>query len=281
MVYDATDGSGNSAATKVYNYIVDDYIGPAINLNTLDTIIHPVNEAYNPVQASAVDNFYDNSQVSITRTSTVNPFQLGLYYDEFIATDGSQNVTVRRRYVRVVDEVRPIINGVTMNVGLFSTVDATEGLTITDNYDAPSVLRPRLEILFNNLNTYQEGIYTVTFRVSDLSGNQSLPYERIIWVSRLFPTIQGSVNTMSLDKAVNVYPNPTTGNVNISYNFATPESFDVKVFNATGSLVLSTGNLHGQSGIQNIDLSNQANGLYHVRISVNGKQINRTISLNK
>ena len=183
--------------------------------------------------------------------------------------------------MRVIDNESPVINGYAMNVGLYSTVDASEGLTFTDNYDAPSALKPRLEILRNNVNTYEEGVYSVTFRVSDLSGNMSNPYQRIIWVSRLFPTIQSSVSDITKDKTVNVYPNPSTGLVNISYNFATPEDMNVTVYNATGSLVASINNIHGQSGIQTIDLSNEANGLYHVRMMVAGKQITRTISLNK
>jgi len=183
MIYDATDISGNKATTVTYKYIVDDYVGPVINLNTLDTIVWPVNKAYAPVQASASDNFYDNSQVSLTKTSNVNPYKLGIYSDVYTATDGSGNITVRRRWVRVVDNDAPVIKGSAMNVGLFSTVNAAEGLTITDNYDAPTALMPRLVVLSNNLNTYAEGLYSVTFQVSDLSGNLSAPYERNIWVA--------------------------------------------------------------------------------------------------
>jgi PKD repeat protein len=281
MLYDATDISGNKATTVTYKYIVDDYVGPVINLNTLDTIVWPVNKAYTSVQASTSDNFYDNSQISITRTSNVNPYKLGMYSDVYTATDGSGNVTVRTRYIRVVDNDAPVIKGSAMNVGLFSTVNAAEGLTITDNYDAPTALMPRLVVLSNNLNTYAEGLYSVTFQVTDLSGNLSAPYERNIWVSRMFPTIQGSVASIGKDKTVNVYPNPSNGLVNISYNFATPETMNVKVYNATGSLVAEINSIHGQNGVQSIDLSAQANGLYHVSMTVAGKQINRTISLNK
>jgi hypothetical protein len=281
MVYNAMDISGNKADTKTYKYIVDDYVGPTITLNTLDTIVWPVNKAYVPVQASISDNYYNISEVSLTKTSNVNPFKLGIYSDVYTATDGSGNVTIRNRWVRVVDDVAPIINGSSMNVGLFSNIDASEGLTFTDNYDAPTSLRPRLVVLSNNLNTYAEGLYSVTFQVSDLSGNLSAPYERLIWVNRMFPTIQGSVASIGKDKTVNVYPNPSTGLVNISYNFATPETMDVKVYNATGSLVAEINSIHGQNGVQSIDLSSQANGLYHVSMIVAGKQINRTISINK
>ena len=165
-----------------------------------------------------------------------------------------------------------------MNVGLWSVVDPSEGLTITDNYDAPTVLRPRLHILFNNLNTYAEGLYAVTYEVSDISGNLSLPFNRIINVSKNYPTIYGSVNSLGKDKTINVYPNPSTGIVNISYNFATPEDLEVEVYNSIGVLVYSINTIHGQNGIQSIDLSNESDGLYHVRMRVSGRQIHRTIS---
>ena len=281
LVYNSTDASGNIATSKTYKYLVDDYVGPNIVLNTLDTIVHPVNKTYSPVQASAFDNYYDASQVSITRTSTVIFYKLGLYYDEFKATDGSGNITVRRRYIRVVDDIAPVLNGLPLNVGLWSSVDPSDGLTITDNYDAPASLRPRIKILFNNLNTYVEGLYAVTMEVTDFSGNVSLPFNRIINVNRNYPTITGSVSSLSNDKAINVYPNPSSGIVNVSYNFATPENLEVYVYNSTGALVSSVSNIHGQSGVQSIDLSNEANGLYFVKMSVSGKQISRTISLNK
>ncbi len=279
--YNSKDVSGNSADTKTYKYLVDDYVGPNIVLNTLDTIVWQVNKPYTPVAASTYDNFYDNSQVSLVRTSTVVFYKLGLYYDEYTATDGSGNITVRRRFIRVIDDVAPVLNGLPMNVGLWSNIDPSTGLTITDNYDAPAVLRPRLKVLFNNLNTYVEGLYAVTYELTDLSGNVSLPFNRIINVNKNFPTITGGISSIGNDKTINVYPNPSSGIVNISYNFATQENMLVKIFNSTGVLVSSLNDIKGQSGVQQIDLSNEANGLYHVQMIVSGKQISRTINLNK
>ena len=281
ITYNSTDGSGNKADTKMYTYVVDDYVGPTVVLNTLDTIVHPVNKPYNPVQASVIDNYYNNSQVSLTLTSTVVFFKLGLYYDEFKATDGSGNITIRRRYVRVTDDVAPVINGLPMNVGLYSTVNPADGLVITDNYDNPTLLSGKLQILFNNLNTYVEGLYAVTFVVADNSGNLSLPFNRIINVNRSYPTIIAGINDINKDKTINIYPNPSNGIFNISYNFATPETMQVQVYSSTGVLVTSLNTTHGQSGVQTLDLSNVANGLYHVKLNVSGKQLNRTISLNK
>ena len=96
----------------------------------------------------------------------------------------------------------------------------------------------------------------------------------------MFKTING-VNSIDKDQNISVYPNPSNGIVNVSYNFATPTNISINVYNSTGALVASTNNVFGQSGIHNIDLSNQANGLYHVRMMIDGKQVTRTISLNK
>jgi hypothetical protein len=80
---------------------------------------------------------------------------------------------------------------------------------------------------------------------------------------------------------INVYPNPSKGTVNVSYNFATPQNMDIMVYSSTGALVYSNNGINGLNGVQSIDLSNQANGLYHVRMVVAGKQINRTVNLSK
>jgi len=281
LFYDAKDGSGNSAVRKSYTYIVEDYIKPTIVLNSLDTVVWPVNQLYTPIQASVFDNYYDVSQVSLTMTSNVIFYKIGLYWDEFTATDGSGNITIRRRYIRVVDNIAPVLNGYPMNVGLYSVFDPSEGITITDNYDAPVVLRTKLKVLYNNLNTYVEGLYAVTYSVTDASGNVSLPFNRIINVSKEYQTIQSGISNVTTDKSVKVYPNPSTGIVNLSYNFTSPENINIQVYNSTGALVQTIDGFTAQSGVKSIDLSNQANGLYYVRLIVSGKQITNTISIAK
>lgn len=281
MTYNAADGSGNKADAKTYHYIVEDYIRPTIVLNSLDTVIHPVNQIYTPVQASVFDNYYDVTQVSITMTSNVIFYKLGLYYDEFTATDGSGNVTVRRRFIRVVDNVAPVLNGYPVNVGLYSVFDPTDGITITDNYYSPSELRPKLKLLYTNLNTFAEGLYVATYNVTDPSGNVSLPFNRIINVNRNYPTITSGISDITKDISLNIYPNPSNGIINLNYSFSSPENLTIEIYNSSGALVYNERNITAQSGTKSIDMSNFSNGLYHVRAIVSGKQISRQILLNK
>ena len=67
VTYTATDESGN-VTTQCIDYVVRDYIPPVIDLRTLDVVTHRVNTPYTPVSASASDNLYDNTQISLTST---------------------------------------------------------------------------------------------------------------------------------------------------------------------------------------------------------------------
>ena len=99
------------------------------------------------VKASVSDNLYDNTQVSLTRTTNVNPYILGLYTDTYTATDASGNVTVRNRWVRVYDGTKPIVEGKfgpIARLGLFSNVSLLD-------YSRWRVLRNRIRYRTNFL----------------------------------------------------------------------------------------------------------------------------------
>jgi hypothetical protein len=188
VTYTATDETGNQAQL-VIDYVVEDYVAPMINLNTLDTVLHPVNSLYTPVQASVTDNFYDSTQVSLVFQSNVNPFVLGMYVDQYTATDASGRISVKRRFVRVYDGVKPVITGKEgsiLRVGTFSSFSLYDFLKMTDNYDAPSVLRQNAIVLHNDMNTYLDGLYSATFQTKDNSGNWSEPFTLFIEVNALY-----------------------------------------------------------------------------------------------
>lgn len=190
ITYNATDGSGNKADTKTYNYIVDDYIPPTINLNTADEISWIVNTPYTPVQPTVTDNYYNSSQISLTKTSNVNPNKLGLYYEEYTATDGSGNISIRRRYVRIVE--------------------APAGIAIQD---------------------------------------KNIPFY--------------------------LYPNPSTGIVNILFNYTNTENTEIEIYNFTGKLVAES------KGTNRINLGEEANGIYTLRIKTDTGMFTQKVSIQK
>ena len=278
LIYNATDQSGNKADTKAYTFRVADNLGPIIVLNTPDSIEWEVNVPYTPVQPTVTDACSNSSQISLTHTSNINPYKLGWYYDEYTATDVVGNKTILRRYIKVVDNEAPIITGKTLYLPLFSLNNLyvlSEGLTITDNYDNPAALQPRLILLFNNVNTYVKGLFSVAFWVSDVSGNYSKPFERNVYV--------GSSNTFSPllgdDKLISIFPNPSAGIVNIvSYSNA---YLEIKIYNFAGQLVSEINSNPAQNDTQTLDLSDEANGFYTLRITTEGRTINRKIFIRK
>lgn len=284
VTYTATDESGNQTQL-VIDYVVEDFIPPVINLNTLPTVLHPVNTIYTPVQATVTDNLYDNTQVSLVSESNVNPFVLGTYYDTYTATDASGNVTIVKREVIVYDGVKPIIagkNGDILRVGTYSNFNLVDYIKMTDNYDAPSLLRANLEILSNDLNTYVDNIYSATFQTTDNSGNVSEPYTLFIIVNEDYPKVGDvGVQEVSEETILTVAPNPSTGLINVTINLPSNETVTAAVYNMLGAKVVDVVDSELQNGTFTIDLSSQTEGVYFIRMEVNGKVINRKVVLSR
>jgi len=76
-----------------------------------------------------------------------------------------------------------------------------------------------------------------------------------------------------------IYPNPSTGIVNIHCINLTKGNLDVEVFNSYGVQLMETKAVSLSNRLHIIDLSNEASGLYTLRIKADGKQINRMISI--
>lgn len=278
VTYVATDESGNET-TLVIDYVVEDYIAPVISLNTLDTVYHPVNAKYTPVKASASDNFYDNTQVSLVLESNVITWKLGLYTDTYTATDASGNVTVKNRYVRVYDGEAPKVTGKfgpIVRLGLFSQVSLIDYLNMTDNYDRPADLFANATVVSNDMNVYEEGTYAATFITHDNSGNESAPYTLLIIVDRKYDRVSNGVNDLS-ENAFRVYPNPNAGIFNVELNTVGTEQVEMGVYDMTGNKVaeLNSNGLNQQ--VYTVDMSGHAAGVYFVRVMIDGAEYNQRV----
>ncbi|MEZ4844654.1 MAG: DUF5011 domain-containing protein [Bacteroidia bacterium] len=279
VTYKVTDESGNETSL-VIDYVVEDYIKPVISLNTLDTVYHPVNHSYTPVEASVSDNLYDNTQISLTRTSNVNPYKLGLYTDTYTATDASGNVAVRNRWVRVEDRESPVISskvGPIVKLGIGSNVLISQYLQYADNYDGPAVLRSNLNMTFNDLNTYEEGLYAVVFETSDNSGNVSTPYTIYVDVKYKYEPISSGIEDIAASDLMNVYPNPSNGVFNVKVDLPAYQNVEIAIYDVLGNKVAEVANEQAQNSVFNVDLSAHAAGMYFVRMTTNGKTYNQRV----
>ncbi|MBX7095036.1 MAG: T9SS type A sorting domain-containing protein [Flavobacteriales bacterium] len=87
-----------------------------------------------------------------------------------------------------------------------------------------------------------------------------------------------SVPETSLDNIFEMYPNPTNGIINITLTNLMEQSITVNVYNAFGQLVRSEKIAYGKSN-HNIDLSNEAKGIYFVELISGNKKSSKKIIL--
>lgn len=279
--YFSTDPSGNDADEDgfVLNYKVDDFIAPEITLNTDDTILHDVNDPYTSRPVTVFDNYYPLTKVSVVRTGSVDPYTLGTYVETYTATDESGNVAVKKRYVKVVDREAPAILAPAVNACVGQPFYAMSGIIITDNYYSPATLLPLVKVLNHNVNIWEAGVYYINYELTDPSGNKALLVTRNVFV-QFPPNCQNTftgVETIKLEDAVTLYPNPTNGIVNIGYTLTNNAPLNVEVYNAVGVKVAEVTGLNGGFGTSKIDLSNYGSGTYMIRLTNNGESVTRRV----
>ena len=68
---------------------------------------------------------------------------------------------------------------------------------------------------------------------------------------------------------ITVYPNPTTGKVNIDMSLKKPGDVKVMVYNSVGQVVAKSSHKNFAAGVIDFDLSSIAKGIYNVCIITN------------
>ncbi len=280
--YTAVDHEGNVSQPLVINYRVDDFIAPTINLNTFDVIQHDVNVPYTSTTATANDNYYTGSDVIVTKVSgNVNYNLLGTYQEVFRAVDGSGNTSTKTRTVKVVDRMAPTLYGGTIYGCVGETIWPFWQLTTKDNYYSPSDLMPLVKIIDQNVNPQKEGNYYVTFEVTDPSNNTSATLTRQViytyWPNCVNSTVDVD-NVKSPESQIYIYPNPTQGQVELSFNGYVLNNATIEVINQLGQVVRTITVNEASSSIS-IDLSNLAQGVYNINVVSNNIVVTKKVTV--
>ena len=116
----------------------------------------------------------------------------------------------------------------------------------------------------------------VPISVSSLAVNSGDPIEHYFFNNIYIDKTTGELGVneeSSIISETSIYPNPTSGNVNISFNDNARGKYNINVFNAIGSLVYSESIDVNSSVIRTINLEEMPNGIYMVQIS-NDKSTN-------
>ena len=180
LTYDVSDTSGNPADSVTRTVNVVDTTVPVITLLGDTTVTIEVGATYTDSGATAADNYDGDLTSSIAIVNNVDTSTVGTYTVTYNVSDTSGNAAVPvTRTVNVVDTTAPVItllgdNLMTIEVG---TTFTDPGAIATDNYDGD--LTSSIAIV-NNVDTSTVGTYTVTYNVSDTSGNAAVPVTRTV-----------------------------------------------------------------------------------------------------
>ena len=153
------------------------------------------------------------------------------------------------------------------------------GLVLSDNYYSPATLTPRVTVLNHNVNIWEAGVYYINYKLSDPSNNEAMMVTRPVFVNYP-PNCQNtylSTSSLTLDEAVNVFPNPTSGVVKLSYALTNAEPVMVEVYNIQGAKVATVSNLKAGLGYTEIDLGKFGSGIYQIRLTNNGQTTSKKV----
>ena len=279
VTFEAIDGSNNKSVATI-QFVVDDTIAPVIatipgsDLFLVD--VYDVN--YKEPVVFATDNYY--LAVRLKRdASALDVTKLGNYPVVYTATDGSGNIATYTRTIRVLDRTCPTFYAPPANVWRWTSFDPLDGVSASDNYNTPQwfVDNNAIQVIFNNVDINYPGFYLVSYRLKDEAGNDCEEFDRIVNVMDPDPN---SVEAFNQGK-LKIYPNPTNGRVQIETNAGLSPDAKIICMNALGQIVSTFTKTDFNNGVLQINLNDQSNGVYVIKLIDGGNTYTEIIILSK
>ena len=209
IIFKAKDSSGNEKI-ETREFKVIDTQAPTIKLNGNNPQIVQYGDAYTELGAIAEDNA--GNFMAKANLNNLDTTKLGTYTIIYTAKDESGNeATPVERIVKVVDTKAPEFNRFVDGEGtVVSIVKGTEyidqGVIFNDNYDGQIIVSGTGVVNYNKVGTY-----TITYKVTDSSGNESEEIVRTVRVTDFPPVISyydeyGAKVILNDNKVFNYYP---------------------------------------------------------------------------
>jgi PKD repeat protein len=283
--YVSRDNSGNLSKEVTVKIEVKDTKPPVIKLNGITPMNHEVKTTFNDPGVLVTDNYWPTNTVVVNKKGSINTNVLGEYTIWYIATDPSGNKDSISRLVKVLDRTKPSIDLLNIHeVNLprwHEYVDAP--VALVDNYNTDDQMRSSL-LVTNSLpknaagNHFGDGVglFSVRYTVTDLSGNVSAEAARTINVLEA----TGLNHVMNIDKLMSVYPNPSSGLLNMRLADAQSQDVRVLVYDMLGKVVHQQTLKGNNLQVQELDLSGAPKGFYLLRVQSGEQVYSRKIQIN-
>jgi len=274
VTYNAVDGSGNNAQPVTVVITVADTTKPVISMSGTDTLTLEVYTSYSEPMPTATDNYYPS--VTVVQTGSFNRNKVGTYVITYTSTDGSGNIATRYRVINIVDTKAPVISilGDKTTIHGLGRVWVDPGLQIVDNYYTQAQLAP-IVVTTSNLDVNTLGTYWMKYNLTDPSGNVADEVTRLIRVVQFV-----GEEEIVLGSNVNVFPNPSNGFVNVSFNLNQATDVKVTLVDMFGK-ELQTLKQNVMNDKLSLNLSQYAAGVYFVRVIADNNILTQKITLVK
>ena len=283
ILYNLRDGSGNIGYELAVEVRVRDTKAPNIYLNGSTPMTIEVFSGFADPWVTVSDNYWPSNTIVVTKKGAVNMNVLGSYTIWYIATDPSGNQDSVSREIRVVDTTKPVVN--LLNITEVNVPQWTEyvdaPVQLTDNYNTDAQMRANL-VVVNNLPlqngkpfAHDIGLYSVRYKVKDLSGNESKEAVRSLNVGA-----SGLTDIMNIDKLMSVYPNPSNGLIHVRLADVQKEDVQVFVLDMLGKELMHKTISKNNLQTEEIDLQTSPKGFYLLKVQTGDHIYMKKLQLN-
>lgn len=107
VVYTVTDNAGNMASAERWIKVVDQE-APVINFNGPQVVTIPRWGFYDETAVEAIDNYYEQSEITLTSSGTVDKNKVGNYIITYCAKDPSGNESCAERTIVVAETAETV-----------------------------------------------------------------------------------------------------------------------------------------------------------------------------
>lgn len=262
-VLEGIDDSENIASVTVEITVIDtvDEEAPVAVCQNLTLILNENGEA--TISAENVDGGSSDNSGSYSVSIDINTFNcsnIGENEVTLTVTDPSENIDTCVAIITVEDNLAPVItcpddqfieagqDGTLIlpdylaNNEVTATDNCTDNLTIVQDPAAGTILGM--------------GSYDITFITTDSSGNENIcSFELEVLVLGL--------NDNELNKALSIYPNPSSNVVTV--NSKSDVLTSISIFDINGKQILDINTINTET--KTLDISNFSNGIYFMTIN--------------
>lgn len=190
ITYKATDQFGYTTVKTRIVYVRDTQYPIITTRYYSSTIRHQIGTIYTDYNIDVKDNYDSRTELTLTRTGTVNSNKEGVYYLRYVACDRSSNCSpIYYVEVQVGDTIPPQISLRGSNP-LYTDIYEPfndPGINKTDNYYAENSL---ISLQQGSVNTNILDTFQITYIVKDGAGNTSTLKRNVITIDRKAPLIE-------------------------------------------------------------------------------------------